>query len=165
MKIYPRVKAVELAGCDWVHVDITDGTISLEQFSYHFYTRVLLSHAYSQFSRISKHINQRWSALYNLPKQHLRSLGLRDFRIIVQSDAPFARKFFGAWQDRQRISGSQHKQCYSRWLVCEKIEYFLRNREWLIKRLEQLISRRLTRKNFRVGQCKWWNHFSVRVAC
>lgn len=102
----------------------------------------------------------------NPPKQHPRSLGLRDFRKMVQSNAPFARKFRKNDPvldkiDRELLGrnisgvtpggwciGKQNDPCS---VVGDKT-YFKPGPG--SKRLGQLISRRLTRKNFRVGQCK-----------
>lgn len=102
----------------------------------------------------------------NPPKQHPRSLGLRDFRRMVQSNAPFARKFRKNDPvldkiDRELLGRNISSVTPGGWCVGKQNDpCSVVGDKTLIKpgpgskRLGQLISRRLTRKNFRVGQCK-----------
>lgn len=112
------------------------------------------------------------------PKQHPRSLGLKDFRKMVLSNRPFARKFkrndpvlnkidrdllkrrrgefsYGGWcSGRRRMRGS----CSS----LQGDKYGVLRPGPGSRRLKTLLSRLLFSKNFKKQQCRWFffNHFN-----
>ncbi len=107
------------------------------------------------------------------PKQHPRSLGLKDYRGIVLSNRPFARKFkkndrvldkidrqllkrhhrhftFGGWCSGS--SGEMHNSCSA----LQSENYGVLRPGPGARRLKTLLTRILSERNFRRQQCRWF---------
>eukprot|EP01018_Ginkgo_biloba_P024920 Gb_00733 [translate_table: standard] len=105
----------------------------------------------------------------NPPKQHPRSLGLKDFRKMVRSNASFARKFRRDDPvldkiDKELLGRTKTRFTPGGWCAGDKEEgsdpcSVVGDKTLLkpgpgSKRLERLIVRLLSKKNFRGRQCK-----------
>lgn len=130
-----------------------------------FYFHTLICNS-QEFRNTTVNTDLHYISWDNPPKQHPRSLGLRDYRRMVQSNAPFARKFKRNDPvldkiDRELLGRNISSVTPGGWCVGERNDpCSVMGEKTLIKpgpgskRLGQFIARRLTRKNFRGGQCK-----------
>lgn len=130
-----------------------------------FYFHTLICNS-PQFSNTTVNSDLHFISWDNPPKQHPRSLGLKDFRRMVRSNAPFARKFPRDDPvldkiDRELLGRKRGNFTPGGWCIGEGNDpcSVMGNKTYFrpgpgSKRLQQLFLKVLSKKNFRSRQCK-----------